>query len=96
MPEYRWDDAKNEQIKRQRRLSFEDVVYHINHGDLLADILHPNQQLHPGQRLYVVRVGDYAYEVPFYRIGDVEIFMTVYPSRKATRDYLPNGGHNER
>ena len=88
MPEYTWDDAKNERLKRERGISFEDVVYHINHGDLLDDILHPNQERHPNQRLYIVRVGDYAYEVPFYRDGNVESLRTIYPSRKFTRDYL--------
>lgn len=88
MPEYTWDDAKNEQLKRERGVSFEDVVYHINHGGLLADILHPNQERHPAQRLYVVRIKDYAYLVPFYRDGDVESLRTVYPSRKYTRAYI--------
>ena len=88
MPEYTWDNAKNEWLRLNRGLSFDDVVYHINHGGLLAEILHPNQDLHPGELLYIVRIDDYAYEVPFYRIGDVETFMTAYPSRKATRDYV--------
>lgn len=89
MPEYVWDDAKNEWLRRNRGLTFNDVVYHIEHGGLLDDILHPNQERHPGQRLYVVRIGAYAYLVPFYRTGDVESLMTVYPSRKYTRDYSP-------
>lgn len=88
MAEYTWYDDKNERLKQERGLSFEDVVYHIEHGGLPAEVPHPNRDLHPGELLYIVRIGDYAYEVPFYRIGDVEIFMTAYPSRKATRDYL--------
>lgn len=88
MPEYTWDDDKNEWLRLNRGLTFEDVVYHVNHGDLLDDILHPNQERHPDQRLYIVRVGAYAYEVPFYRDGDVESLRTIYPSRIFTRAYL--------
>ncbi len=88
MPEYTWDDAKNEWLRLNRGLSFDDVVYHLEHGGLLADVLHPNQSLHPEERLYIINIEDYAYEVPFYRAGDIETLMTAYPSRKYTRAYL--------
>ena len=88
MPEYTWDDDKNEWLRRNRGLSFDDVVYRITHGGLLADIPHPNQVRHPDQRLYVVRIEDYAYLVPFYRDGDVASLRTAYPSRKYTRAYI--------
>ncbi len=65
MPEYVWDEAKNECLRLNRGLSFDDVVYHINHGGLLDDIQHPNQHLHPEQRLYVVLIDDCVYLVPF-------------------------------
>lgn len=88
MPEYSWDPHKDEWLRRNRGLSFDDVVYHLEHGDLLDDILHPNQVSHPGERLYIIRIGNYAYEVPFYRAGNSERFITAYPSRKYTREYL--------
>ena len=90
MPEYTWDADKNEWLRRNRGLSFDDVVYHLEHGGFLDDVPHPNQQLHPGQRLYIIRIGNYAYEVPFYRDGDVESLRTLYPSRKYTSAYLRN------
>ena len=90
MPEYTWDADKNEWLRRNRGLSFDDVVYHLEHGGFLDDVPHPNQQLHPGQRLYIIRIGNYTYEVPFYRDGDVESLRTLYPSRKYTSAYLRN------
>ena len=90
MPEYTWDADKNEWLRRNRGLSFDDVVYHLEHGGFLDDVPHPSQQLHPGQRLYIIRIGNYAYEVPFYRDGDVESLRTLYPSRKYTSAYLRN------
>ena len=88
MREYRWDPTKDEWLRRNRGLSFEDVVYHLEHGGLLDDIAHPNQEMHPGQRLYVVRMEDYVYLIPFDLDGNVADLRTVYPSRKFTRAYL--------
>ena len=89
MPEYTWDADKNEWLRRNRGLSFYDVVYHLEHGGFLADILHPNQTRHPEERLYIINIEGYAYEVPFYRTGNIETLMTAYPSRKYTREHLP-------
>lgn len=88
MPEYVWTPDKNEWLRRNRGLSFDDVVYHLEHDGFLADTPHPNQLRHPGQRLYVIRIDDYAYEIPFYRTGVVDFLVTIYPSRKATRHHL--------
>ena len=90
MPEYLWDPVKDEWLRRNRGMSFDDVVYHLEHGGFLADIPHPNQERHPGQRLYIVHIGDYAYVVPFYRDGHVESLRALYPSRKYTSAYLRN------
>ena len=90
MPECTWDPVKDEWLLRNRGMSFNDVVYHLEHGGFLADIRHPNQERHPGQRLYVVQIDGYAHVVPFYRDGDVESLRTIYPSRKYTSAYLRN------
>ncbi len=69
-------------------VSFEEVVFHIERGNLLDVLEHPNQQRYPGQRIFVVDIGGYAYLVPFIE-SETEIFLkTVIPSRKATNTYL--------
>ena len=88
MPEYLWNPAKDEWLRRNRGLSFYHVVHYLQHGGFLADIPHPNQVRHPEERLYIINIEGYAYEVPFYRIGDIETLMTAYPSRKYTREHL--------
>lgn len=88
MPNYSWYADKNERLKRERGLSFEQVLQHLENGELLATVDHPNQRRHPGQQMFIVRIGNYAYEVPFVVEGDTFILRTAYPSRKATRDYL--------
>lgn len=88
MPDYDWDPSKDELLQRTRGISFADVVRHIESGDLLATRLHPNQTRHPGQHVFIIRIEGYAYEVPFVMEGDTFLLRTIYPSRKATRDYL--------
>lgn len=89
---YQWNKDKNEQIKTERGLSFEQVVMHIEGGDLLDVYQHPNQDRYPGQQILVVRIGEYAYVVPFVESADGRFLKTIIPSRKATRGYL--GAHH--
>ena len=39
-----WDDAKNAKLRAERGIGFEDVVFHIERGDLLDILEHPNPQ----------------------------------------------------
>ena len=42
---FAWDDAKNAKLKADRGIGFEDVVFHIERGDLLDILDHPNPTL---------------------------------------------------
>ena len=33
---FAWDDAKNAKLRAERGIGFEEVVFHIERGDLLA------------------------------------------------------------
>ena len=41
---FAWDEVKNERLKRDRGVGFEEIVFHIAHGDLLDVLEHPNQE----------------------------------------------------
>lgn len=85
---FAWSPEKNETLKRERGISFEEIVFHIERGDVLDLVEHPNQERYPGQRIFVVDVDAYAYLVPFVE-SDSEVFLkTIISSRKATRGYL--------
>ena len=88
MKYFSWNEDKNELLKEERQISFEDVVFYIEQGFLLDVLEHPNQEKYQGQKIFVVEIDEYAYLVPFDE--DVrEIFLkTIIPSRKATRKYL--------
>ncbi len=88
MPQYDWSPEKNEVLKRERGLAFEDIVFHIDRGGLLDTIEHPNQERYPGQRILIVNVEGYACLVPFIEQDDVIFLKTIIPSRKMTKLYL--------
>ncbi len=92
MDHYKWDKEKNEKLKIERGISFEQVTMHLERGDVLDIVAHPNQEKYPNQQLLVVEVYDYAYLVPFVENENGKFLKTIIPSRKATRDYL--GGKN--
>lgn len=85
---YQWDDEKNAILKRTRGVSFEQVVMHIENGDVLDVMEHPNKTEYPNQRVLVVDIGGYAYAVPFVEQGSERFLKTIVPSRKLTRRYL--------
>ncbi len=56
-------------------------------GEVLDILEHPSQTMYPGQRIAVVRIGDYVYLVPYEQDDDRIILKTIIPSRKATNKY---------
>lgn len=88
MKYFSWSDEKNEFLKVERQVSFEDIVFYIELGYLFDVLEHPDQEKCQGQRIFVVQIEEYVYLVPFIE-DDHEIFLkTIIPSRKATKDYL--------
>jgi len=85
---FSWNDDKNEKLKRERNISFEQVVWHIEQGYLLDVIEHSNQAKYPGQRIFVVNIENYAHLVPFVESENEVFLKTIIPSRKATKKYL--------
>ncbi|MEC9365190.1 BrnT family toxin [Sinimarinibacterium flocculans] len=88
MKRYEWSPEKNEWLKRERGVGFEDVVFHIEAGDEVDLFEHPNQRRYPGQKISVVLIEGYAYLVPFVESKDAIFLKTIIPSRKATKQYL--------
>lgn len=95
MKPFRWNHDKNEQLKAERDISFEEIVLAIEAGGLLDILRHSNPGRYPKQRVLVVAVEDYVHLVPFVEEADYYFLKTIIPSRKATRDYLKKGGVNE-
>ncbi len=86
--EFEFDLEKNQKLKEERDISFEEAILLIEEGNLLEVIEHPNKLKYPNQKLYVLDIDGYIYLVPFVRQGDKIFLKTIYPSRKATKEYL--------
>jgi hypothetical protein len=78
----------------ERGISFEDVLFALQSGKLLDDLVHPNELKYSNQRMLVVEIDEYAWLVPYVE-NENEIFLkSIIPSRKATKHYL-RGPHEK-
>ena len=92
---FTWNNDKNKSLKKERGISFEDVLHYIANGKLLDIIEHPNRSKYLNQRIFVIKIVDYVYLVPFVE-SETEIFLkTIIPSRKATKEYTKGGAESE-
>ncbi|MCS6997688.1 MAG: toxin [Casimicrobiaceae bacterium] len=85
---FRWPPEKNELLKAERGISFEQITVAVEAGALLDVVAHPNAKKYPRQKIMVVAVLGYAYLVPFVEEDDHYFLKTIIPSRKATRDFI--------
>ena len=95
MKYFDWDTAKNAKLRAERGIGFEDIVFHIERGDVLDILEHPNPDRYAGQRIFVVRPEDYLYLVPFVEDEHTVFLKTIIPSRKATKEYLGEESDHE-
>jgi hypothetical protein len=95
MKPFRWNHDKNEALKTERCISFEEIVLAIEADGLLDELRHPNAEKYPNQFIFVVALDGYVYLVPYVEAQDYYFLKTVIPSRKATRDYLQRSNPNE-
>jgi uncharacterized DUF497 family protein len=85
---FRWDNDKNELLKQNRGVCFEQVILLLEKGAVLDTIEHPNQDKYPGQKIAVVVIDTYAYLVPYVEHNEEIFLKTIIPSRKATNMYV--------
>jgi uncharacterized DUF497 family protein len=88
MSDFDWNDEKNELLERTRGICFEDILVHIQNGDVLDVIRHPNRERYPDQNIIVLNVEGYVWLVPYVKARGTRFLKTIIPSRKATREYL--------
>ncbi len=75
-----WSEEKNEILKRERGLSFEEAEAEIESGKVLAIVSHPTRE---NQMMYVIRLDDYVCNVPYVLDEEGNIFLkTIYKTRK--------------
>ena len=85
----RYSLEKNELLKEQKNISFEDVILALESGNLVDDIEHPNKEKYPNQNIFIIliKIKDYVYLVPYVE-DDTSIFLkTIIPSRQMNKKY---------
>jgi len=79
-----WDPRKNEILKNERSISFEEIAFLIESGQILGIEENPSRS---SQKIFVLDIDGYAIIVPYVE-REEEIFLkTAFPSRKYTRRY---------
>jgi len=85
----RYSLEKNELLKKQRDVSFEDIILALESGKLLDDIEHPNNGKYPNQNIFIIliEIKNYVYLVPYIE-DNISIFLkTIIPSRQMNKRY---------
>ena len=50
MKYFSWNPETNSSLVQERGISFEEIVFHIENGDVLDLLEHPNRERFPNQR----------------------------------------------
>ncbi len=94
--QYDFSAEKNQQLIKERGISFEEVIAAISEGAVLDILPHPNPAKYPNQKIYVLNLNNYVCLVPFIRKDENTVFLkTIFPHRKLTKQYLKRGGYEK-
>ena len=85
---FRWENGKNEWLNENRGVCFEEVVILLERKEVLEIVDHPNQDKYPGQKIATVKIGNYAYLVPYVQESNSIFLKTIIPSRKTTNKFV--------
>lgn len=88
MKYFTWNEEKNRVLKKERGISFEEIIFAIEEGKVLDVVWHPNKKKYGDQRIMFVDVHDYVIAVPFIEEKDHVFLKTAFPDRRATKRYL--------
>jgi uncharacterized DUF497 family protein len=73
-----WSHTKNELLKAERGVSFEEVALLIESGHILGIEENPRR---PNQKIYILEIENYAFIVPFVENEDEIFLKTAFPTR---------------
>jgi uncharacterized DUF497 family protein len=85
---FEWNPEKNEWLKQERGISFEDIALLLTTGHIWKTMKHPNTEKYPNQSVFLVPIDEYIYFVPYVMDEKTVFLKTAIPNRKATKDYL--------
>ncbi len=87
-----FDPEKSSKLKAERGIGFDEIIALLDSDQLLEVIEHPNQEKYSNQKVFVINIDGYVYWVPFVKTEHTIFLKTIFPSRKATAQYMKKGG----
>jgi len=90
---YAWSPEKNEWLKKERNISFEQIIFHLSQGDIWKTADHPDQEKYPDQMIYFVIVDGYSYLIPYVQTSGKSRFFL--KKKVASRYRMPGFGSGE-
>ena len=85
-----WNEDKNDLLKQNRNISFEQIVLSMENEQVVDVMEHPNQEKYKGQIYILVERNNYIYVVPasISDSGEECYLKTIFSSRKYTDKYI--------
>ena len=85
--DFEWSDDKNEILKSERNISFEDIVIAMDNWGIVDTIKNKSSN-HEWQFCYLININSYIYVVPFVKEWNKIFLKTIFPDRKYTKIYF--------
>ena len=80
-----WDDEKNKTLKKERKISFDEIAQLLLQRKYIDILRHPRR---PEQRIFILPIRGYIHAVPFVMDAENNIILkTAFPSRKFHKKY---------
>lgn len=84
---FEFSAEKNAILQKKRGIGFERIIVLIEMGEIISVKPHHNQHKYPNQHIVELVANGYIYLVPLVVDGKKIFLKTIYPSRKATKNY---------
>lgn len=84
---FEYNADKNLKLLNERGIGFEDAIAILDAQGCIGIINHPNSRKYPNQKIYLIEIDGYIYQVPFEQHDNKIILKTIFASRKMTHLY---------
>lgn len=87
--DYDFNPEKDEWLKKNRNIGFNEIIENLNQHGPIANIRHPNKVKYPNQRILAVKIKNYIFAVPYVydKKRKLRFLKTIYANRKMTKKY---------
>ena len=88
MKPVRFSEEKDKWLRKERNIGFSEVIEEITKKEIIKVIDNPNKKKYPRQKIYLIKINNYVFSVPFVEEKEYFFLKTIIPSRKQTKKYL--------